>query len=159
MLYDGQRENENRPNGRARPAPLYLAIFYHVYESGRIQLGEVIPCPSREEELLSDHVFYVFGRSFTFTGREQLVVILAVAVLATAWGVLQFRRRRVVVLQRSIVSDQIAYDLSRIADALERISYRPADPVIPAPLHTSTVTSPPPAEEPTGRIPYSMFGR
>ena len=108
--------------------------------------------PSREEKLLSDHVFHLFGRTITITSHEQFLAILLLAVAATAWAVQQFRRRRAVVLQRSAVSDQIVYELSRIADALDRISNRPVDHYIAGPSKEE--------EESTGgRIPLSMFGR
>jgi len=106
--------------------------------------------PSREEKLLSDHIFHFFGRTVTITSQEQFLAIVVLAVAATAWAVQQFRRRRIVVLQRSAVSDQLVYELSRIADSLERIANRPADQVIAAANKR--------AEEPRG-IPLSMFGR
>lgn len=109
--------------------------------------------PSREENLLSDHVFHFFSRTITISGREELLAIVVLVVLATAWAVQQFRRRRSIVLQRSAVSDQVVYELSRIADALDRISNRPADQVIAAASNHQT-------EESTGgRMPFSMFGR
>jgi len=108
---------------------------------------------SREEKLLSDHVFHFFGRAITITSNEQFLAITVLVVAATAWAVQQFRRRRSVVVQRSAVSDQIVCELSRIADALERIANRPADQVIAAASNRQ-------AEESTGgRIPLSMFGR
>ena len=108
--------------------------------------------PSREENLLSDHVYHFFGRTITITGREEFMAILVVVVAATAWAVQQFRRKRAVVLQRSMVSDQIVYELSRIADALDRISNRPVDAYIAAPSKETD-------ESTGGRIPLSMFGR
>src|SRR5712691_3977562 len=109
--------------------------------------------PSREEKLLSDHVLSFFGRTITITSHEELLAIIVMVVVATAWAVQQFRRRRSIVLQRSVVSDQLVYELSRIADALDRISNRPADQVIAAASSRQT-------EESTGgRIPLSMFGR
>jgi hypothetical protein len=101
--------------------------------------------------LLSDHVFHLFGRTITITGSEQFLAIVVIAVAVTAWAVQQFRRRRSIVIQRSAVSDQVVYELSRIADALDRIANRPVDQFI------SSASSHP--EESTGRIPYSMFGR
>jgi hypothetical protein len=80
--------------------------------------------------LLSDHVFSFFGRTITITSREQSLAILVFAVVATAWAVQLFRRRRSVVVKRSAVSDQLIYELSRVADALERIANHPADQVI-----------------------------
>jgi hypothetical protein len=108
--------------------------------------------PSREEKLLSDHVYHLFGRAITITSHEQLLGIILLAVAATTWAVQQFRRRRAVVLQRSTVSDQIVYELSRIADALDRISNRPVD-------HYIAGTSREEEESTGGRIPLSMFGR
>jgi hypothetical protein len=103
--------------------------------------------------LLSDHVFSFFGRTITITSHEELLAIILVVVAVTAWAVQQFRRRRSIVLQRSVVSDQVVYELSRIADALDRIANRPADQAIAAASTKQT-------EESTGgRIPLSMFGR
>jgi hypothetical protein len=103
--------------------------------------------------LLSDHVFSFFGRTITITSHEELLAIIFMVVVATAWAVQQFRRRRSIVLQRSVVSDQVVYELSRIADALDRIANRPADQAIAAASSRQT-------EESTGgRIPLSMFGR
>jgi hypothetical protein len=109
--------------------------------------------PSWEENLLSDHFFHFFGRTITITGREEFLAILVLVVTATAWAVQQFRRRRAVVLQRSMVSDQIVYELSRIADALDRISNRPVDQLI------SAASDRQPDESTGGRIPFSVFGR
>ena len=92
----------------------------------------VILRPSREEELLSDHVFTIFDRTLTVTGYEQLVTGAIVLIALGAWAVQLFRRRRTVVLQRSAVTDQLLHDLSRIADSLECIANRPADQVIAA---------------------------
>ncbi len=103
--------------------------------------------------MLSDHVFQFFGRTITITSHEQFLAILVLAVAATAWAVQQFRRRRTVVVQRSAVSDQVVYELSRIADALDRIANRPADQVIAAASSRQT------EESAGGRIPLSMFGR
>jgi len=102
--------------------------------------------------LLSDHIFSFFGRTVTLTGREELLAIIVLVVAATAWALQQFRRRRSIVLQRSAVSDQFVYELSRIADALERIANRPVD-------HYIAGTSTEEEESTGGRIPLSMFGR
>ncbi len=103
--------------------------------------------------MLSDHVYHFFGRAITVTSSEEFLAIVVLVVAATAWAVQQFRRRRAVVLQRSAVSDQIVYELSRIADALDRISNRPMDQLI------SAASSKQPEESTGGRIPLSMFGR
>jgi hypothetical protein len=103
--------------------------------------------------LLSDHVFSVFGRTLTVTSYEQIVTGSIVLIAVTVWAVQQFRRKRTVVVQRSVVSDQVVYELSRIADALDRISNRPVDQAIAAASSRQT-------EESTGgRIPLSLFGR
>jgi type II secretory pathway pseudopilin PulG len=101
--------------------------------------------------LLSDHAISMFGRTLTITSREELVAIVVIAVLATAWAVQLFRRKRTVVVQRSTVSDQMIYELSRIADALDRIANRPADEAIAA--ASRRLTEKPPAN------PLSIFGR
>ena len=101
--------------------------------------------------MLSDHVISIFGRTITITSREELLAIVAFAVLATAWAVRLFLRRRTVAVQRSAVSDQMIYELSRIADALERIANRPADEAIAAVSRRLTEKSP--------ANPLSIFGR
>jgi len=108
--------------------------------------------PSREENLLSDRIYHLFGRAITITSHEQFLGIVMLVVAATAWAVQQFRRKRAVVLQKSAVSDQIVYELSRIADALDRISNRPVD-------HYVAGASREEEESTGGRIPLSMFGR
>jgi hypothetical protein len=100
--------------------------------------------------MLSDHVFHFFGRTITLTSREQLLLIVILVIAATAWAVQQFRRRRSIVIQRSAVSDQVVYELSRIADALDRIANRPVDQAISSASYQ--------ADEPR-TMPFSMFGR
>jgi len=48
------------------------------------------------------------------------------------WAALYFSRKRIVVLKRSHGTDQVTLQLSRIADALERIANHPADRAIAA---------------------------
>lgn len=100
--------------------------------------------------MLSDHVFHFFGRTITITGSEQLLGIVVLVIVATVWALQQFRRRRSIVIQRSAVSDQVVYELSRIADALDRIANRPADQAIAA------ATFKP---DDSRAMPFSMFGR
>jgi hypothetical protein len=100
--------------------------------------------------LLSDHVISLFGRTITITSQEQLLAIVVLAIALTTWAVQLFRRRRSVVVQRSAVSDQMLYELTRIADALERIANHPADQVIAAANRR--------AEESRGNS-LSIFGR
>lgn len=100
--------------------------------------------------MLSDHVYSFFGRTFTITRYEQLAVVGIVCILVTAWAVQQFRRKRVIVVQRSTVSDQLLFELGRIADSLEIIANRPADQIIASASQE---------DEGSRTIPYSMFGR
>ena len=100
--------------------------------------------------MLSDHVISLFGRTITITSQEQLLAIVVLAIALTTWAVQLFRRRRSVVVQRSAVSDQMLYELTRIADALERIANHPADQVIAAANRR--------AEESRGNS-LSIFGR
>src|SRR5207249_12336694 len=106
----------------------------------------------RQAKAPSDHGFQLFGRTITITGKGEFLMIVVLVVAATAWAVQQCRRRRAVVLQRSVVSDQIVYELSRIADALDRISNRPVDQYIAAPSRETD-------ESTGGRIPLSKFWR
>ena len=99
--------------------------------------------------MLSDHVLHFFGRTITLTDKEQLAAIVIVVIAVTAWAVQQFRHRRSVAIQRSMVSDQVVYELSRIADALDRIANRPVDEAMAA------VGQP----DNSRAMPFSMFGR
>src|SRR6266704_1305361 len=112
--------------------------------------------PSREGPLLSDYVFHLFGRTITITGQEQFLAVVFFLVAATTWALLQFRRRRAVVLQRSAVTDQMVYELSRIADALDRLAARPMDQTFHQAI--PTVASAFKEDEPR-TMPFSMFGR
>ena len=112
--------------------------------------------PSREDEVLSDYPFHFFGRTITITGHEQFLALLFLVVVAMTWGVLQLRRRRVVVLQRSAVSDQLVYELSRIADALDRLSNGSLDQSMQQTIPAATSGF---KEEEPRSMPFSMFGR
>lgn len=100
--------------------------------------------------MLSDHIYSFFGRTFTITRYEQFVAVAIVCIIVTAWAVQQFRRKRVIVVQRSNVSDQLLFELGRIADSLEIIANRSADQIIASASHN---------DEESRTIPYSMFGR
>jgi hypothetical protein len=100
--------------------------------------------------LLSDHIFSFFGRTFTITRYEELAAVAILCIIVTAWAVQQFRRKRVIMVQRSTVSDQLLFELGRIADSLEIIANRPADQIIAAASEK---------DEESRTIPYSMFGR
>lgn len=110
--------------------------------------------------MLSDFSISLFGRAITITSTEQFLALILLAVLVTGWVLQQFRRRRFVVIQKSAVSDQAVYELSRIADAIELIARRQVE----QPRSAAIVEQPPPPakveqSEPAGRIPFSTFGR
>jgi hypothetical protein len=108
--------------------------------------------------LFSDHIISIAGRSFTITGHDMLMMLVSVVTGLLFFTALYFSRKRIVVLKRSSSTDQLTFELSRIADALERISYRPADDAIAAASRLQQQIQPPPQRESKG-IPYSMFGR
>jgi hypothetical protein len=114
--------------------------------------------PSREETLFSDHLITVAGRSITITSHDVFMTGVSLAIGLVFWAALYFSRKRVVVLKRSSGTDQVTLELSRIADALERIANRPADRVIAAATRRQQQMQPSPQREPR-RIAYSMFGR
>ena len=108
--------------------------------------------------MFSDHVITVAGRSMTITSRDVFMagvfVVFALSFLAAAY----FSRQRIVALKRSSGTDQVALELARIADALERIANRPADRAIAAATRRQVQAQPPAQRESTG-VAYSMFGR
>ncbi len=108
--------------------------------------------------MFSDHVITIAGRNMTITNHEVFMagvfVVIALSFLAAAY----FSRQRIVVLKRSSGTDQVAFELARIADALERIANRPADRAIAAATRRQVQAPPPPQRESQG-VAYSMFGR
>jgi hypothetical protein len=108
--------------------------------------------------LFSDHLITIAGRSITITSHDIIMMLVSVLTGLLFWTALYFSRKRVVVLKRSSGTDQVSFELSRIADALERIANRPADEAIAAASRRQEQTQPPPQRE-SPRIPYSMFGR
>lgn len=106
--------------------------------------------------MLSDYPFHLFGRTINITGQEQFLAVVFILVAAATWAVLQFRRRRAVVLQRSAVTDQMVYELSRIADALDRVATRPMEQSFHQAIPTVAGTF---KEDEPRAMPFSMFGR
>jgi len=98
------------------------------------------------------------GRSITITSHDLIMILVSVVTGLLFWTALYFSRKRIVVLKRSSGTDQITFELSRIADALERIANRPADDAIAAASRRQQQTQKPPQRESPG-ISYSMFGR
>ena len=103
-----------------------------------------------------DTVFSIGGHTFHFS---SFYLLLSGMVLLTAAGfLLGLSRGRRVVLQRSGLTDELAVQLGRIADTLERIANQAPDRII---AEASGEAEPvEPASAPEARpIPYSMFGR
>jgi hypothetical protein len=108
--------------------------------------------------LFSDHLITIAGRSITITSHDMLMMLVSVATGLLFWTALYFSRKRVVVLKRSSGTDQVTLELSRIADALERIANRTADDAIAAASRRQQQIQPPPQRESKG-VAYSMLGR
>jgi hypothetical protein len=107
--------------------------------------------------MFSDYVITIAGRNFTVTGHDIFMTAVSLIIGVIFWAALYFSRKRIVLLKRSSGTDQVTYELSRIADALERIANRPADRAISAAMRRQYQV-PPPQRESKG-ISYSMFGR
>jgi hypothetical protein len=118
---------------------------------------EQILSPSQEETLFSDHLITIAGRSITITSHDMLMMFVSVVTGLLFWAALYFSRKRIVLLKRSSGTDQVTFELSRIANALERIANRPADDAI-AVASRRQQQQPPPQRESKG-VAYSMFGR
>ena len=108
--------------------------------------------------MFSDHLITIAGRSITITSHDLIMMLVSLATGLLFWTALYFSRKRVIVLKRSSGTDQVTFELSRIADALERIANRPADDAIAAASRRQQQTQPPPRRDSPG-ISYSMFGR
>jgi len=100
----------------------------------------------------------IAGRSITITSHDIIMILVSVATGLLFWTALYFSRKRVIVLKRSSGTDQVTFELIRIADALERIANRPADKAIAAASRRQQQPQPPPQRESPGNS-YSMFGR
>src|ERR1700738_2388812 len=87
---------------------------------------------NREEALFSDQVITIAGRSITITSHDVFMTCVSVVIWLVFWAALYFSRKQIVVLKRSNGTDQVAFELARIAEALERIANRPADRAIAA---------------------------
>jgi hypothetical protein len=108
--------------------------------------------------LISDHVITIAGRSITITSHDVLMAGLSLVIGLLFWTALYFSRRRIVVLKRSSGTDQVTFELSRIADALERIASRPADRAIVAATRRQLQMQTPPQRDSKGMA-YSIFRR
>lgn len=82
--------------------------------------------------MFSDFVVTIAGRSFTVTSHDIFMTIVSLVISVLFWAALYFSRKRIVLLKKSSGTDQVSLELSRIADALERIANRPVDRAIAA---------------------------
>jgi hypothetical protein len=114
--------------------------------------------PSQEETLFSDHLITIAGRSITITTHDMVMMFVSVVTGLFFWAALYFSRKRIVLLKRSSGTDQVAFELSRIANALERIVNRPADDAIAVTSRRQQQIQPPRQRDSKG-VAYSMFGR
>lgn len=114
--------------------------------------------PSREETLLSDHIITIAGRSLTITSHDIFMSLVSLVIGVLFWTALYFSRKRIVVVKRSTGTDQLTFELSRIADALDRLASQSADRAIAEATRRQARVPPPPQRESQG-IAYSMFGR
>lgn len=108
--------------------------------------------------MFSDHVITIASKSITITSHDAFMAGVSVVIGLLFWAALYFSRKRIVVLKRLHGTDQVTFELARIADALERIANRPADRAIAAATRCQQRMQPSPQRESQG-IPYSMSGR
>jgi hypothetical protein len=108
--------------------------------------------------LLSDYVITLAGKSITITSHDIIMTGVSIAVGLVFWTALYFSRKRIVVLKGSQSTDQLVFELSRIADALDRLANRPADNLIAEATRIHQQAQPSAQRDPRG-ISYSMFGR
>jgi hypothetical protein len=108
--------------------------------------------------MFSDYVITIAGRSFTITSHDIFMTMVSLVIGLVFWAALYFSRKRIVLLRRSSGTDQVAFELSRIADALERIANRPADRAIAAAMRRQNQAPPLLRRESKGST-LSIFGR
>ena len=113
--------------------------------------------PRKEEALLSDQVITIAGKSITITTHDIFLTGVSLVIGLAFWTALYFTRKRIVVVKRSSGTDQITFELIRIAEALERIANRPADEAIAAASRRQQQIQASPRE--SKGMPYSMSGR
>ena len=108
--------------------------------------------------MFADHVITIAGKTIILTGHDLLMVSFSLVSGLIFWLALYFSRKRIVVLKRSNSIDQLIFEVSRVADALERIANRPTDRAIASALRRQQSPLPPLQRESKGVL-YSMFGR
>ena len=105
--------------------------------------------------MLSDSSFVIAGHSIS---SFQLLLAAALLLCAAAFLLAVARKSRVTI-QRSVVTDEFAVHLGRIADAAERIANQPVANVMAAASGTDRQPAPPKLTERSHTIPYSIFTR
>jgi len=100
----------------------------------------------------------IAGRSIIITSHDIFLTAVSVVIGLVFWTALYFSRKRIVVLKRSSGTDQVTFELSRIADALERLAIQSADRTIAAATRRQGEMQPSRQRESQGMA-YSMFGR
>ena len=107
-----------------------------------------------------DHVITIAGRSLTITSHDAFMTGVSVVIGLVSWAAFYFSRKQIVALKRSNGTDQLAFELARIAEALERIANRPADRAIAWAARRQVQVQPPPLPQRESQgVAYSMFGR
>lgn len=110
--------------------------------------------------MLSDHVISIAGRSITITSHDIFLTGVSLVLGLFFFTLVYFSRKRIVVLRRSGSTDQITYELSRIADALDRIANQLAERAIAAASRRQQQAQmPPPVQRESKGVAYSIFGR
>lgn len=109
--------------------------------------------------MFSDHVITLAGRTITITSHDIFMTIVSLVIGLVFWTALYFSRKRLVVLKRSVTTDELILELSRIAGALERIANQPADRAIEEATRRQQLMQPPPPPSKSKGISLSMFGR
>lgn len=110
--------------------------------------------------MLSDHVISIAGHTITITSHDIFLTGVSIVLGLLFFTLVYFSRKRIVVLRRSGSTDQITYELSRIADALDRIANQPAERAIAAASRRQQQAQmPPPLQRESKGVAFSMFGR
>jgi biopolymer transport protein ExbB/TolQ len=81
--------------------------------------------------MFSDYVITIAGRSVTITSHDLMLISGSLLINLVFWAAVYFSsRKQTVVLKRSTATEQVTRELSRVAEALERIANGPADRAI-----------------------------
>lgn len=108
--------------------------------------------------MFTDHVIMLFGKAITITSHDQIMIAVSLVTGLVYWMLLYFARKRIVVVKRSSGTGQLADELSRIANALEKLANRPVDRTIAAAVRRQEPPATAEGRE-SNRVLYSMFGR